>query len=73
MTSATAHHVDDLAHRDALDARTLPAAVLAAERTTVALNAARGPRTVALKVREVISLTVPVEEVHRDLLRTRAR
>ena len=74
MTSATAHPVDDLAHRGALDARTLPAAALAAERTIVALNAARGPRTVAPKVREVISrLTVPAEEVHRDLSRTRAR
>jgi hypothetical protein len=76
MTSATAHPVDDLAHRDALDARTLPAAALAAERTIVALNAARGPQTVvALRVQEVTSLTEPepVEEVHRDLSRTRAR
>jgi len=73
MTSATAHLVDDLAHRDALDARTRLAAALAAEKTIVALNAARAPPTVVPKVQEVISLTVPVEVAHRDPSKTRAR
>jgi hypothetical protein len=73
MTSATAHLVDDLAHRDALDVRTLPVAALAAEKITVALNAARGPRTAVPQLRQVIRRTVPVEEVHRVLSRPRAR
>jgi hypothetical protein len=71
MSSATAHLVDDLAHRDAPDAPTLPVAARAAERTIVALNAARGPLTVVRKVLEATNLTVLAEELHRDPSRTR--
>lgn len=73
MTSATAPLVAVLAPRDAPDAPTHLAAALAAERTTVALNAARAPPTAVLKVREATSRTVPAEVAHRDPLRTRAR
>jgi hypothetical protein len=73
MTSATARPVAVLARRDAPDAPTHLAVVLAAERTTVALNAARAPPTVVLRVRQATSRTVPVEVVHRDPVRTRER
>lgn len=73
MTSATAHPGDDLALRDAQDARTLPEAALAAgiATTTVAQNAARGPPTVVRKVQEAISLTAQVEELQRVRLKAR--
>jgi hypothetical protein len=73
MTSATAPLVDDLAHRDAPDAPTLPVAAHAAARTIVALNAARAPPTVVRKLQEATSLTVLAEELHRDLSRTRVK
>jgi hypothetical protein len=70
MISATAHPVDDLAHRDAPDAHTLHEAALVAEEetatSTVAATVAPGPPTVVRKVREVISrLTVQVVELRR--------
>jgi hypothetical protein len=71
MTSATAHLVDDLAHRDAPDALTLPVAARAAGRTIAALSAARGPPTVVRKVLEATNRTVLAEELHRDPSRTR--
>lgn len=73
MTSATAHLGDDLALRDAHDARTLPGAALAAgiATNTVAQNAAQGPPTVVRKVQEATSLTAQVEELQRA--RSKAR
>jgi hypothetical protein len=69
MISATAHPVDDPAHRDALPgAHTHPEAALAAEEiatSTVAATVAQGRQTVARKVREAISLTVQVVEHRR--------
>ena len=67
MTSATAHLVDDLAHRDALDARTLPAAALAAgtATNTAAVTAVHVRPTVVRRVREATSLTAQVEELRR--------
>jgi hypothetical protein len=70
MISATAHPVDDLAHRDAPDVHTLPEAAHVAEEetatNTVAVTVVPGPPTVVRKVREVISrLTVQVVELRR--------
>jgi hypothetical protein len=68
MTSAIAHPVVDLAHRDALDVRTHPEAALVAEEiatNTVAATAAHGRPTALRKVREATSLTVQVVELRR--------
>jgi hypothetical protein len=68
MTSAIAHPVVDLAHRDALDVRTHLEAALVAEETatsTVAAIAAHGRPTALRKVREATSLTAQVEELRR--------
>lgn len=68
MISATAHPVDDPAHRDALGAHTHLEAALAAEETvtnTVAATVVQGRQTVVRKLREAISLTVQVVELRR--------
>jgi hypothetical protein len=73
MTSATAHPVDDLAHRDAPDVHTPRVAAHAAERSTAVLNAVRDRPTAVRQLQELISRTVPVEEVHRVLSSTRVK
>lgn len=67
MTSATAPLADDLAHRDALGARTLLVAGLAAAiaTSTAAATAVQGRLPVVRRVREVFSRTVQVVELRR--------
>lgn len=63
--SATAHPVDDLAHRAARDARTPLAADHAAGRTIAVVTLVAHVRRVVRRAREVISLTDPIVEVAR--------
>jgi hypothetical protein len=67
MTSATAHLADDLAHRGALDAPTLPAAAHAAAIATsiAAVTAAHGRPTVVRRVQEATSRLTQLEELRR--------
>lgn len=76
MSSVTAHPVDDLAHPDALVARTRPAAVHAVEeetaKSTAAVTVAHVRPTAVRRVREATSLTAAqVEELRR--VQSRAR
>jgi len=71
MTSATAHPVDALALRDALDAPTHLAAVRAAVRNTVAPNVVRDRQTVVRKALGRTNRTELRVEDHRDPLKTR--
>jgi len=70
MTSATAHPVDDPAHRDVPGAPTHPEAARAAEEiatNTVVPTVARGRQTTvqARQVREATNRTVQVVELRR--------
>lgn len=74
MSSATAHPVDDHAHRAALAAPTLHAAAPAAETVTStdALIAVRDLPLVVHRVREATSLTeAQAEELRRAQLKAR--
>ena len=71
MTSATAHPVVDLAHRDALDDHIPLAAAHAAETTTAAVNVVRDPRRAVHREQETISRTELVAEVRLVHRKTR--
>ena len=73
MISAIAPPVVALARRDAPDAPTHLAVVLAAETITAALNVARALPTAVLRLPLAISHTVPAEVARRDPLKTRPR